>query len=243
MPSIEASSTSVRRKHRMLKSFAPVVDGDPMDARYLNAIKTFEGYSERAKWDYAQYTNGYGTRARHAGEIISRPEAERRFAEEIARAAALVEKFKPDLEPGTRAALTSLTFNAGPKWMTSGLGAAIRAGDLEEGRRIFLRYDKAGGEVLPGLQQRRMEEARWFDFEPPGPAPSDVPVAVWRTTEHQTPSVPVGGPEAIAPSQSPVEADTVDVIAAFEAIRIEQWRFLTLYGVDVKTVDKRSEVA
>ena len=50
-----------------------------MHASYSNTIKRFEGFSERTRWDYAQNTNGYGTKAQFAGERISVEEAERRF--------------------------------------------------------------------------------------------------------------------------------------------------------------------
>jgi lysozyme len=135
---------------------------DMLTRPYLDTIKSFEGFETRAKWDYAQFTNGYGTKAQHPSEQISREEADRRFKQEIAHAATLVDRFAPNLDSGTRAALTSLTFNAGTKWMAAGLGEAIKSGNLEEGRKIFLQYNKAGGEVLPGLVRRRLEESAWF---------------------------------------------------------------------------------
>ena len=135
---------------------------DMLAVSYLDTIKRFEGFATQAKWDYAQFTNGYGTKAAHPGEQISREEADRRFKKEISEAALLVDRFAPNLDSGTRAALTSLTFNAGTKWMSAGLGEAIKSGNLEEGRKIFLQYNKAGGDVLPGLARRRLEEATWF---------------------------------------------------------------------------------
>ncbi|MGI9411865.1 MAG: lysozyme, partial [Hyphomicrobiaceae bacterium] len=74
----------------------------------------------------------------------------------------LVERFAPGLDEGAKHALTSLTFNAGPGWMNDGLGQAIQQGDLEKARSIFLQYNKADGEVLPGLVKRRLVEASWF---------------------------------------------------------------------------------
>lgn len=133
-----------------------------MNETFLSAIKKFEGFTARAEWDYAQNSNGFGTRARYAGEVIDRSEAERRFKAEISDAEAKVTKFAPNLEPGAKAALTSLTFNAGPTWMKSGLGAAVRAGDWDTARQKFLQYNKAGGEVLSGLTSRRVAEANWI---------------------------------------------------------------------------------
>jgi len=133
-----------------------------VDASYLNAIKQFEGYTAKARWDYAQNTNGYGTRARFAGEVIDKNEADRRFSDEIKKSADFVDKFAPDLDVGSKAALTSLTYNAGTAWSQSGLGKAVASGDLDTARSLFLQYNKAGGNVLDGLVQRRLQEVAWF---------------------------------------------------------------------------------
>lgn len=133
-----------------------------MQNSYLDAIRKFEGFTPKAQWDYAQHTNGYGTKAAHPGEVIDKAEADRRFQAEIANASAIVERHAPNVDAGTKAALTSLTFNAGDKWARSGLGDAIRSGDLDGARELFLQYNKAGGEVLPGLVSRRVAEAAWI---------------------------------------------------------------------------------
>lgn len=140
----------------------------------LEAIRRFEGFREQARWDYAQHTNGYGTRALHPGEVIDKPEAERRFAAEIDRAMRAVERFAPGLDQGSLAALTSLTFNAGPGWMRSGLGDAVKAGDLDGAREILMQYVHAGGQRLAGLVARREIEAQWLGAGPPASSPVDA---------------------------------------------------------------------
>lgn len=129
---------------------------------YVDAIKRAEGFTPRAAWDYRQNTNGYGTRARYPGEVIDQKEADGRFDAEIGNASNLVRSFAPNLDPGTHAALTSLTFNAGADWMKSGLGQAIKAGNMDAARASFLAYNRAGGQVLPGLANRRSSEVAWF---------------------------------------------------------------------------------
>jgi lysozyme len=129
---------------------------------YLDAIKQFEGYAAESRWDYAQNTNGYGTRARYAGEVIDKAEADRRFSQAISKAADFVDKFAPNLDDGSKAALTSLTYNAGTAWTQSGLGQAVASGDLDKARSLFLQYNKAGGSVVDGLVQRRLQEVAWF---------------------------------------------------------------------------------
>lgn len=152
-----------------------------MNSFYLDAIKKFEGFAQRAEWDYAQHTNGYGTRALFPGEVIDRAEAERRFQAEIKEARAIVERNVPGADEGTKAALTSLTFNAGDKWTRSGLGEALRQGDTETARDLFLQYNKAGGQTLPGLVARRTAEAEWFG-NPAAGAAVDAPIALARST-------------------------------------------------------------
>src|SRR5262245_37598015 len=95
----------------------------------LNGIIGFEGWAPRAKWDYRQWTNGYGTRARYPGEVIDRAEAARRLQVETAKAAQLVDGIAPNAPPGVRDALVSLTYNAGPGWMRAGLGQAVKKGN------------------------------------------------------------------------------------------------------------------
>jgi lysozyme len=133
-----------------------------MKTQYLETIKQFEGFTAKAKWDFAQESNGYGTKALYPGEVIGRAEAEQRFAAEIATAKAAVTRFAPGLDEGTAAALTSLTFNAGPGWMRSGLGATIKAGDLEGAKQVFVQYVRAGGQRLAGLEARRAAEVQWI---------------------------------------------------------------------------------
>ncbi|WP_295555996.1 lysozyme [uncultured Hyphomicrobium sp.] len=133
-----------------------------MHSFYLDAIRNFEGFTPQASWDYAQFSNGYGTRARFQGEVIDQVEAERRFQHEVSAARSIVEKAAPNVDDGTKAALTSLTYNAGTSWIESGLGDAVRRGDIDAARDIFQKYNKAGGEVLPGLVNRRAQEAQWI---------------------------------------------------------------------------------
>jgi lysozyme len=133
-----------------------------IDAVFLDKIKSFEGYTPVAKWDYSQFTNGYGTRARAPDEVITKAEAESRFRAEIGKAAQIVERHAVNWDPGTKAALTSLTFNAGTRWISSGLGDAVRAGDVEAVRERFVLYVKAGGETLQGLVNRRNAEVEWI---------------------------------------------------------------------------------
>src|SRR5579859_5108441 len=119
---------------------------DPLDPQYIDSIKGFEGYSPNSSWDYKQSSSGYGTKAQPGDENIPPDQLkaihEQRFSDEIGKAAASVDAFAPNLPAGTRAALTSLTYNAGPGWQNSGLGQAIKSGDFDKAQNLFLQYNK-----------------------------------------------------------------------------------------------------
>ncbi len=141
-----------------------------LDPQYLDAIKGFEGYSPTPAWDYKQTSSGYGTVAQ-PGDANIPPEQlkdihEQRFQDAISKASDHVDNVNPNLPPGVKAALTSLTYNAGPGWAQSGLGDLVRAGDLQGAQAKLLEYNKAGGEVNPGLVARRAKEAAWFNQAP-----------------------------------------------------------------------------
>jgi lysozyme len=169
-----------------------------LDQSYLDAIKGFEGYTPQAQWDYKQNSSGYGTKAQPGDENITPDQLksvhEQRFLDETTKAANSVDSFAPNLPPGVRAALTSLTYNAGSGWQQSGLGEAVKAGDLDKAQQIFLQYNKAGGEVNPGLVARRQKEAAWFGGQP-APQPTPAPAS---------PASPPGAPLVLPSAQPPV---------------------------------------
>lgn len=131
-------------------------------ANFIGAIKTTEGFRAKAYWDVKQWSIGFGTKASGPDEVIDVAEAHKRSNKSLTYAASVVDRVNPNLDPGTRAALTSLTYNAGEAWASSGLGAAVRAGDLAKAKEIFLEYNKADGQTNEGLKLRRAREASWF---------------------------------------------------------------------------------
>ena len=141
----------------------------PLPQTYIDAIKGFEGFTPKAQWDVNNHRNGYGTNARYPGETIDQNEATARLHSELGKAAGMVDAQFPNLPEGQRAALTSLTFNAGPGWMKSGLGAAVGSGDMDTANRLFTQYNKSAGEVNPGLVNRRNSEVTWMGGATPGP--------------------------------------------------------------------------
>lgn len=169
-----------------------------LDPEYLDAIKKSEGYAPDASWDYKQYSSGYGTKAQPGDENIPADQRqavyEQRFQQEIAKAAAHVDSINPNLPAGARAALVSLTYNAGPGWIQSGLGDLVRSGDLQGAQQRFLQYNRAGGEVNPGLVKRRTAESAWFGGQS---APAAQPAQA-------SPVAPQAAPLSLAPQPAPI---------------------------------------
>lgn len=174
----------------------------PLDPLYIDQIKGFEGYSPQAAWDYKQSSSGYGTKAQPGDENIPPDQLkaihEQRFTDEIGKAAAAVDGINPSLPPGARAALISLTYNAGPGWTQSGLGDLVRAGDLQGAQQRIQEYNKAGGEVNPGLVKRRTAESAWFGGQS-APATQTAPAS---------PVAPQVAPLSLAPQAAPIFSAT-----------------------------------
>jgi GH24 family phage-related lysozyme (muramidase) len=144
-------------------------------ANFVAAIKQTEGYDARPRFDVKQWTVGYGTRASGPDERITPQQAEDRFNGEISKAAQIVDSVNPNLDAGTRAALTSLTFNTGDSWTHSGLGDKVRGGDLAGAKESFLQYNKVNGATDDGVAARRAREASWFGRGDISPAESIQP--------------------------------------------------------------------
>lgn len=124
----------------------------------LDYLKRKEGYVPKAKWDYRQYSGGYGTRAA-PGEIFTPETAEARLRQEAGTVDSwLGQNVKAPLTEQQRTGLTSFGFNLG----TDDLGRLlpdINAGNWPRVAERMRSFNRAGGQVLPALTQRRAEEA------------------------------------------------------------------------------------
>ena len=133
----------------------------PIPRKYIEGVKRFEGYTAKPTWDVNAYRAGYGTRA-NPGEAMTKERAEADLQDELWKSARMVDKAYPGIPEGPRAALASLTFNAGAGWMNAGLGKAVREGDWPTAQRLLAQYNRSEGRVLPGLTSRRLEEGNWM---------------------------------------------------------------------------------
>ena len=129
---------------------------------FVGAIKWREGYDQVPRWDVNHWTIGYGTKAAGPDERLNHDQIEQRFQDEITREARIVDAVNPKLDPGTRAALISLTHNTGDGWTHAGLGDRVRAGDIAGAQQKFLEYANVAGQPNAAIARRRWDEAQWF---------------------------------------------------------------------------------
>ena len=130
-------------------------------------IRHFEAGGEKAGFhataydDGAQWSIGYGTKAR-PGETITKEEAERRLDVELAshrkRVLAEANRVGMDFEPHELDALISFDFNTGRIGQLLAGGTRSKA---EIASKILL-YRNAGGKRLVGLERRRLAESKLF---------------------------------------------------------------------------------
>ena len=142
----------------------------------LSFIKTFEGFLLYPKWDYAQWTVGYGTRcpddklAYYKEHGISREEAEDLLSKEIASFSYEVNKFisknSLKLTQNQFDALVSFSYNVGTAWLYDRTvmmwQAVVNGYSGNDFIRAIGRWSLAGGEVLTGLLRRRLAEANMY---------------------------------------------------------------------------------
>jgi GH24 family phage-related lysozyme (muramidase) len=167
----------------------------PLLEDYIKRIKGLEGFTPKAQWDYKQYSGGYGTRAQ-PGQTFTPETADAALRSELEKAGGYVSGLGVQMTPQQEAALTSLTFNAGPGWMNSGLGQAVKSGDWDTAKQRFAQYNRAGGQFNQGLANRRAQELAWLDEAAPS-APGPVNVAQNGAINSQpfAPPMALGGPK------------------------------------------------
>lgn len=130
-------------------------------------IKVFEGLNTKAyKCPAGVWTIGYGSTAGvQEGQVITKDQAEILLDQDLGEVAQQVEHALD----GTRVnqnqfdALCSFTFNLGAGNLEkSTLLKRVKAGDLKAAANEFLKWNRAGGQILDGLTRRRQAERRLF---------------------------------------------------------------------------------
>jgi lysozyme len=135
----------------------------------LALLRHFEGLRLEAYPDPASggepWTIGYGhTGGVLPGERCSVEDAERWLANDAQSACTAVEPMvRVPLHQHELDALTSFVFNLGAtRLWNSTLLAKLNKGDRQGAADQFLRWNRGGGRVMPGLVARREAERRMF---------------------------------------------------------------------------------
>ena len=161
----------------------------------LDLIKSFEGLFLKPYLDPIQIpTIGYGTikypngaKVTMADAVITQDQASEYLEFEVEEKSENITRMtKINLNDNEFAALTSFAYNVGwPALEKSTLMKLLNAGaDRVAVADQFLRWDKAGGKVLPGLTRRRkaerdlflkpMVESKGEELLPSGPSDDDI---------------------------------------------------------------------
>jgi len=125
-------------------------------------ILSFEHFEPVAYWDYKQWTNGYGTKAKNKDEVITTDEAITRFEERVDDAFNIASKHSSTW--GQMYALVDLTYNAGNSW----INGAITSNpiDLNLTRKVMNKYVyvtvNGKKKKLKGLVNRRRKATELF---------------------------------------------------------------------------------
>ena len=139
----------------------------------IQFIKEQEGFSGTKYWDYSQWTIGYGTewkKDQYPNGTITEEEADYELRLELAEFEKEVDRL---LAKGTVKhnqhqydAIVSFTFNLGGQWMSSAnrIYNYVLYGHPSEQAFVDAMgaWASAGGEVIRGLMQRRIDEADMY---------------------------------------------------------------------------------
>lgn len=139
----------------------------------LDLVKEFEGlHSKIGSGKIAAYldpvhipTIGYGHIAGvHLGQLITEQGAENFLRQDLDQAESGVSSLVDvDLNENQFSALVSFAFNVGAGALAhSTLLKLLNSGDYKGAANQFPRWDKAGGQALPGLTRRRAAERKLF---------------------------------------------------------------------------------
>lgn len=138
-----------------------------INAEGLELIKRFEGRSLKAYQDpIGIWTIGYGhIKGVKQGDVISVEQADQFLTEDLEEAEGWVNfVVEVPVNYNEFSALVSFTYNVGPGNLVKSTLLKLLNGDATRAvvAEQFLRWNKAGGKVLPGLTRRRAAERVLF---------------------------------------------------------------------------------
>lgn len=157
------AKSRVKSRHPTPGGFTKTsVKGSSGAQKARNFIAGHEGFVSKPYWDVRQWSAGYGTKVDGPNVRVSKEEAQKMLTKRIAKDEKYIRsQLKVDVTDNEMAALLSFAYNLG----RGRLGPFIK--DINNGNKKaaadrLLRYNKAGGKVLEGLQKRRRQERDLF---------------------------------------------------------------------------------
>ena len=142
----------------------------------VQMIKDLEGFDKYPRWDYSQWTVGYGTRCpdkdiqRYKQDGITEAEADallRSYAKSFGDSGnSFIDKYGLNLNQAQFDALLLFTYNFGPNWMVK--DGSFRAGVIAgvKGNKFLFEIGQwchvSGGQILTNLIKRRLMEANMY---------------------------------------------------------------------------------
>lgn len=133
----------------------------------LDIIKQFEGCKLSAYQDIVGvWTIGFGSTVNVSpGDVITMDEALERLADDVARRASKIQSLVTvECSNNQLCAIVSLSYNIGLGALAKStlLKLLNESADLQLVADEFLKWDKAGGQVVAGLLRRRQAERSLF---------------------------------------------------------------------------------
>jgi lysozyme len=140
---------------------------NPIPKACFDIVKKYEGRKLTAyKCPANIWTVGYGETGPDIKEGVTWTiwEAEDRLKLSLAKRGEMVDKLvKVAITDNQRSSLVSFVYNVGERALKeSTLLKLLNEGKVTEAADEFLRWNKVGGRVLPGLAARREEERKLF---------------------------------------------------------------------------------
>ncbi|MGL4618726.1 MAG: lysozyme [Chroococcidiopsis sp.] len=158
-------ATTAKKLLEMLSSGVPILKISPVG---LKLICDFEGCRlEAYKCPANVLTIGYGhTKGVKPGMKITKIQAEEFLRQDLAEfESAIASLVKVPLNQNQFDSLVSFTYNCGIEALRSStLLKLLNAKDYKGAANQFLRWNKAGGKVMPGLTRRRTAEKKLFEL-------------------------------------------------------------------------------
>ena len=143
--------------------------------KVIQYLKSMEGFTAIPRWDYVQWTVGYGNRCpeehleRYLKEGIPIEEADALFLEQLTgfeeQVNAFIDRNNLHFTQGQFDAVLSISYNLGPAWLTGNSDfqkAVVNGASGNTFIGLLSQLCTAGGEYLPGLMRRRLTEADMY---------------------------------------------------------------------------------